>query len=196
MATSRRRSICCKQQGLAKADKKSGRVAAQGVVEPYIHAGGRIASLVEIELRNRFRGPYSGFQGARARRRDAGCGDETAVSSPRMRLPKTIGPSLSRNTAIAAGDRGRRAARSGLHQEPANHHQRSRPHRDRQARREHPCSPLRSFRSRRGSRRRGCGRSGRVITPAGGAFCAARAESIRERWRGSSLPAGSLEAQR
>ena len=43
-----------KQQGLAKADKKAGRVAAQGMVEPYIHAGGRIGSLVEINCETDF----------------------------------------------------------------------------------------------------------------------------------------------
>jgi len=43
-----------KQAGLAKAEKKSGRAASQGVVEPYIHAGGRIASLVEINCETDF----------------------------------------------------------------------------------------------------------------------------------------------
>jgi elongation factor Ts len=42
------------QQGLAKADKKSGRVAQQGIVEPYIHGGGRIAALVEINCETDF----------------------------------------------------------------------------------------------------------------------------------------------
>ena len=37
-----------KQQGLAKTEKKSGRAASQGLVEPYIHGAGRIASLVEV----------------------------------------------------------------------------------------------------------------------------------------------------
>ena len=43
-----------KQQGLAKAEKKSGRSASQGVIEPYIHAGGRIASLVEVNCETDF----------------------------------------------------------------------------------------------------------------------------------------------
>lgn len=43
-----------KQAGLAKAEKKAGRAALQGVVEPYIHAGGRIASLVEINCETDF----------------------------------------------------------------------------------------------------------------------------------------------
>lgn len=37
-----------KERGLAKAAKKSDREANQGVVESYIHAGGRIGSLVEL----------------------------------------------------------------------------------------------------------------------------------------------------
>ena len=43
-----------KQQGLAKAEKKSGREASQGIVEPYIHGGGRIASLVEVNCETDF----------------------------------------------------------------------------------------------------------------------------------------------
>ena len=43
-----------KQQGLAKADKKSGRSASQGVVEPYIHGGGRIGAIVEVNCETDF----------------------------------------------------------------------------------------------------------------------------------------------
>jgi elongation factor Ts len=43
-----------RQRGLAKADKKAGRVAAQGVVEPYIHAGGRIGAIVEVNCETDF----------------------------------------------------------------------------------------------------------------------------------------------
>lgn len=51
-----------KQQGLAKAEKKSGRSALQGVVEPYIHAGGRIAALVEINCETDFVARTSDFK--------------------------------------------------------------------------------------------------------------------------------------
>ena len=37
-----------KERGLAKAAKKSDREANQGVIESYIHAGGRIGALVEL----------------------------------------------------------------------------------------------------------------------------------------------------
>jgi elongation factor Ts len=43
-----------KQQGLAKADKKAGRVALQGLVEPYIHGAGRIGALVEVNCETDF----------------------------------------------------------------------------------------------------------------------------------------------
>jgi elongation factor Ts len=41
------------QQGLAKADKKSGRSAGEGLIEPYVH-GGRIGALVEINCETDF----------------------------------------------------------------------------------------------------------------------------------------------
>ena len=43
-----------KQQGLAKADKKAGRAALQGVIEPYIHGAGRIGALVEVNCETDF----------------------------------------------------------------------------------------------------------------------------------------------
>ena len=43
-----------RQRGLAKADKKSARLAAQGLVEPYIHAGGRIGAIVELNCETDF----------------------------------------------------------------------------------------------------------------------------------------------
>ncbi len=43
-----------KQQGLAKADKKTGRAASQGLIEPYIHGAGRIGALVEVNCETDF----------------------------------------------------------------------------------------------------------------------------------------------
>ena len=51
-----------RQRGLAKADKKAGRVAAQGVVEPYIHAGGRIGAIVEVNCETDFVARTPDFQ--------------------------------------------------------------------------------------------------------------------------------------
>lgn len=43
-----------KEQGLARAAKKSERKADQGLVHAYIHAGGRIGSLVEVNCETDF----------------------------------------------------------------------------------------------------------------------------------------------
>ena len=41
-------------QGIARADKKASRVASQGLVEAYIHAGGRIGALIEVNCESDF----------------------------------------------------------------------------------------------------------------------------------------------
>jgi len=43
-----------KKRGLLKAEKKAGRATAQGLVEAYIHAGGRIGALVEVNCETDF----------------------------------------------------------------------------------------------------------------------------------------------
>jgi elongation factor Ts len=43
-----------RERGLASAAKKAGRVAAEGLVESYIHAGGRIGVLVEVNCETDF----------------------------------------------------------------------------------------------------------------------------------------------
>jgi elongation factor Ts len=43
-----------KERGLAKAQKKSDREAKEGVVEAYIHAGGRIGAMVELSSETDF----------------------------------------------------------------------------------------------------------------------------------------------
>ena len=43
-----------RQQGLSKADKKSGREARQGIIETYTHTGGRIAAMVELNCETDF----------------------------------------------------------------------------------------------------------------------------------------------
>ncbi|SFS54463.1 translation elongation factor Ts [Marininema halotolerans] len=51
-----------REKGLAKADKKADRVAAEGIVESYIHAGGRIGVLVEVNCETDFVAKTEGFQ--------------------------------------------------------------------------------------------------------------------------------------
>ena len=49
-------------KGLAKAAKKAGRVASEGVVTSYIHAGGRIGVLVEVNCETDFVGKTEEFK--------------------------------------------------------------------------------------------------------------------------------------
>ena len=42
------------RQGLARAEKKAGRVAMQGLIDAYIHAGGRIGAMVEVNCETDF----------------------------------------------------------------------------------------------------------------------------------------------
>lgn len=49
-------------QGLAKAGKKSDRATSQGLVEPYIHGGGRIGALVEVNCETDFVARTADFQ--------------------------------------------------------------------------------------------------------------------------------------
>ena len=51
------------EQGLASAAKKAHRETAQGVVESYIHAGGRIGALVEVNCETDFVARTAEFQG-------------------------------------------------------------------------------------------------------------------------------------
>lgn len=43
-----------REKGLAAAQKKAGRIAAEGIVEAYIHGGGRIGVLVEVNCETDF----------------------------------------------------------------------------------------------------------------------------------------------
>jgi elongation factor Ts len=50
-----------REKGLAAAQKKAGRTAAEGLVHSYIHAGGRIGVLVEINCETDFVAKTDGF---------------------------------------------------------------------------------------------------------------------------------------
>ncbi len=47
-------TVWLREKGMASAAKKASRVAAEGLVEAYIHAGGRIGSMVEINIETDF----------------------------------------------------------------------------------------------------------------------------------------------
>ena len=43
-----------RQSGLARAEKRTGRLARQGLVDTYLHAGGRIGAIVEVNCETDF----------------------------------------------------------------------------------------------------------------------------------------------
>ncbi len=49
-----RASDILKERGLAKVQKKADRVASQGLVEAYVHPGGRIGAMVEVNCETDF----------------------------------------------------------------------------------------------------------------------------------------------
>ena len=51
-----------KKKGLATAEKKSGRVATEGIVEAYIHMGGKLGILVEVNCETDFVARRAEFQ--------------------------------------------------------------------------------------------------------------------------------------
>jgi elongation factor Ts len=51
-----------RQAGIARADKKASRVAAQGLIEPYVHGGGRIGVLIELNCESDFVARTDGFR--------------------------------------------------------------------------------------------------------------------------------------
>ena len=51
-----------REKGLAAAAKKAGRIASEGVVEAYIHGGGRIGVLIEINTETDFVAKNDGFR--------------------------------------------------------------------------------------------------------------------------------------
>ncbi len=51
-----------RKKGLAAAEKKAARVAAEGIVDSYIHAGGRVGVLVEVNCETDFVAKTEGFR--------------------------------------------------------------------------------------------------------------------------------------
>nr|WP_296561250.1 translation elongation factor Ts [uncultured Acetobacterium sp.] len=54
--------VFLREKGLAATNKKAGRVAAEGIVESYIHMGGKIGVLVEINCETDFVAKNEGFK--------------------------------------------------------------------------------------------------------------------------------------
>lgn len=55
--------VYLREKGLAAAAKKAGRIAAEGVVESYIHGGGKIGVLVEVNCETDFVAKTDEFRG-------------------------------------------------------------------------------------------------------------------------------------
>ncbi len=55
--------VWLREKGMASAAKKASRVAAEGLVEAYIHAGGRIGVLVEVNIETDFAAASAEFKG-------------------------------------------------------------------------------------------------------------------------------------
>lgn len=51
-----------REKGIASADKKSSRVAAEGIVDAYIHAGGRVGVLIEVNIETDFAAKNEDFR--------------------------------------------------------------------------------------------------------------------------------------
>lgn len=51
-----------REKGIATAEKKSGRIAAEGIVDAYIHAGGRVGVLIEVNIETDFAAKNEDFR--------------------------------------------------------------------------------------------------------------------------------------
>ena len=70
--------IWLREKGISSADKKMSRIAAEGVVDAYIHAGGRVGVLLEVNIETDFAAKNEEF---RKMVRDIGM--QIAAMSPR-----------------------------------------------------------------------------------------------------------------
>lgn len=87
-----------RKKGIAAAEKKAGRVAAEGAVGSYIHAGGKIGVLVEVNCETDFVARTDEFQ---ALVRDIGM--HIAAANPRfVRREEVTGDVLDREREIYA----------------------------------------------------------------------------------------------
>ena len=138
------------QQGLAKADKKSGRTASEGVIEPYVH-GGRIGALVEINCETDFVARTDDFKSLA---HDVAM--QVAAMAPRYVSEDEITEADWANSTTNSPIARRRLRRSSCWSNPSSRIPRLRSatwfkRANRQARREHRRAPLRPLRSRRRS---------------------------------------------
>ena len=82
-----------REKGLARAEKRSGRATSEGVVDSYIHMGGRIGVLVEVRCATDFVANTEQFQTLckELALQVAGAGEEDLLNQPYVRDPsKTV----------------------------------------------------------------------------------------------------------
>jgi elongation factor Ts len=79
-----------RQRGLAIAAKKAGRLAQEGLVEAYIHAGGRLGALVEINCETDFVARTEEFQ-----RLAHDLAMQVVASNPHYLRPEDIPPEVT-----------------------------------------------------------------------------------------------------
>ncbi|MBX6770831.1 MAG: translation elongation factor Ts [Chloroflexi bacterium] len=75
------------RQGLARAEKKAGRVATQGLIDAYIHAGGRIGAMVEVNCETDFVARTDDF-----RQLAHDIAMQVAATAPRYIAPSDVPP--------------------------------------------------------------------------------------------------------
>lgn len=54
--------VWLREKGIASADKKASRITAEGVVDAYIHAGGRVGVLIEVNIETDFAAKNEDFR--------------------------------------------------------------------------------------------------------------------------------------
>ena len=67
-----------REKGIASAEKKSSRIAAEGIVDAYIHAGGRVGVMIEVNIETDFAARNDEF-----RRMVRNLGMQVAAMNPR-----------------------------------------------------------------------------------------------------------------
>lgn len=67
-----------REKGIASAEKKSSRIAAEGIVDAYIHAGGRVGVMIEVNIETDFAAKNEDF-----RRMVRDLGMQVAAMNPR-----------------------------------------------------------------------------------------------------------------
>ncbi len=71
-------TVWLREKGIASAAKRAGRVASEGSVGTYIHAGGKLGVLVEVNCETDFFAKGAGVPDPGQGHRDADCGDQSA----------------------------------------------------------------------------------------------------------------------